>query len=169
MTSYPEPPTASPQAQDFSLRFMVKEDLPQVLEIQKYASDHEDYWSADRFYTYLGKQKRGVLVAVTSDDRVLGYIAFSTRPRDNLIEALLVSPKARHRGVGKALLSRVCRLKGSRGRDYVTVMAREHNLETQLFLKACGFRCTDICEEFFNTPPDSGYVFLWSKQEYLPL
>lgn len=145
----------------FVVRWMTKEDVPQCVRIE-HDADVFDAWREKHFYFFFAKQRRGALVAVKGR-KVLGHVAFETKPKSNVILNLVVAPAFRRAGVGRELLRRIALIRGRRARDVCTFEIRAAGVSPQLFLKACGWRCERIIKGAFRSPDDDGYRFYWRR------
>lgn len=136
------------------VRWMVKEDLPRVLLLERKAGD-EDIWQDVDFYKFLARARRGSLVAI-QNKKIVGFLVFRSRRYDN--ECLrLVAPDT---PTALALVKHLSDLPEGRSRNTIVMDVRESNLPLQQLLKACGFLCGKIIRGKFDTPPEAGYHFL---------
>ncbi|MBV9593236.1 MAG: GNAT family N-acetyltransferase [Actinobacteria bacterium] len=108
-------------------------------------SEHVDF--AARFTDILSRESRTVLVA--EDDSVGGVIGFVVVTDDEIaainptrvvnISHLIVAPRLRRRGVGRALLAAVVHLAEDRGIDHVVATAGSGSREANRYLARLGF------------------------------
>ncbi len=138
------------------VRSMVKEDVPQVLTVEK-ASGDLDFKNEAFFYQYIGSTKRQGIVGLLGT-KIVGFVTFKLFGQHDILQVrLVVHPKVRRQGIGRALVdAMVTRFPR---RDTCTAAVRESNLSGQLFLKATGFECKRIRKDFFTEPPENAYVF----------
>ena len=128
------------------IRYMIDSDLDSACRIEAASFVPEDRWSRRDFRLHLGIANVIAVVYEASPD-ILGYCLWEQRERSFDVCTLVVDPKYRRLGIGKALLERVfSRMAASNERDNcepretVTFDVGDTNLGAHLFLRAMGFR-----------------------------
>lgn len=131
-------------------------------------------WTGDDFLRCLrqsAEEGQYAVVGMVAEigDMVVGYMLYELRKRSLHLLNLAVHPDYRRMrgkvmyrdsggktqsadgGVGACLLSRLMSKLSNHRRARLTIDVGERNLEAQLFLRNQGFRCTNICPEYFTT------------------
>ena len=141
-----------------SWRWMTKEDMPVVVKMEK-QSEHENPWTDEIFYRYLGRRSRGVMLAIEGK-KIVGYIAFDLAKKRALVANMLVAKPFRRRGIGSFLFDKLAEgLKKKKVFTHLEIYIRESDLASQIFLRAAKFRCENIVPTLFDLPPEAGYHF----------
>ena len=141
------------------VRWMIKSDMPAVLEIEAAACNHP--WMEEDFN--LALLIDNVLGAVAErGDQIVGYMLYEVHSSTIELFKLEVAPSARRTGVGRALLAKLVS-KLEVGCGGITTVVNERNLETHLWLRALGFAATHVLRGHFHErpddPPEDGYHF----------
>ena len=100
----------------------------------------------DRFAAIIADHERIIFVAVSEADEVVGFVAareddLATITRTPVLNVshLIVLPKFRKKGVGRALLAAVVQLADDRGVDHVTATAGTGARDANRYLARLGF------------------------------
>lgn len=151
------------------LRWMIRRDMSAVMEIERLSFDHP--WSDDDMVGALRCRNVIGMVALI-DEQVAGYMVYAIE--DSLLLDLMnlaVAPHIRRRGIGRALIAKlVGKLTG--GRKRIVTEVSERNLEAQLWLRALGFRATQLRPDFwphedalrFEYRSSGKYEFMWTPR-----
>lgn len=142
-------------------RYMLRRDLPEVLRIE---SDIYEWWSwseAD-FMRQLGGSKCIGRVAVWKE-QVIAYLIYERTRKAIQIENVTVHRSFQRHGIGRAMIGN---LVGS-ARQPTVVEVRETNLGAQLFFRACGFRATDVLQDFYEDTSDDAYRMQFDRMAKL--
>jgi ribosomal-protein-alanine N-acetyltransferase len=147
------------------IRWMVRKELPEVLEIERLSFTHP--WTEPEMIEFL--RLRDAIGAVAEvDDEVVGFMLYRLRPRNIHLESFAVHPKYRRGGIGYAMIDKLFGKLTPQRRKSITVEVRETNLAAQLFLKSMGFLCIDsIAASYIGTEEDS-YLFRYALEEQQP-
>ena len=138
-----------------SIRWMIRPDLPAVLAISD-ESFHTP-WTQAEFLSVL--RKRNVIGLVAEDKQgIVGYAIYQVCKSHTTILNLAVHPWFRRQTCGSQLIRLVVRRARDTRRELVGTVICEDNLPGQLFLKAKGFRATEIENGVYPGGLD-GYVF----------
>lgn len=148
-----------------SLRWMIRLDLPEVLEIERLSSPQP--WTRAIFEAELRNRSVIGLVACVGD-RIAGHVVYQYTPRSLTVETLGVHPDFRRRGVARAMLARLkTKLDPIRRRE-ISLVVRESATPMHLLLRSEGFRASGVWREFYGTPREDAYVFGYEVAERAP-
>ncbi len=135
-----------------SLRWLIRRDMPEVLAIEQATYSPAEAWTFENFFEVLAhRNAEGLVIELPIEGvlRVVGYVVFTRRREEIDIETLVVHPRYRRRGLGRFVIGYLIP-KLSRRRQFLNFLVDERNVESHLFLKAVGFRCTGIEEGAFG-------------------
>ena len=133
-------PAATQQQSRFLVRFMIRRDLPYVLDTEHRSFDLP--WT-EREFACLHPHEHVCRVADTLDGRVLGHVLYTSNKGRMHIVRLAVHPQHRRQGVGRALvtkLQQVLRQNVNAASGFITADVSEYGLAAQLFFRSLGFR-----------------------------
>jgi ribosomal protein S18 acetylase RimI-like enzyme len=136
-------------ANDLTVRLMFQRDLPEVLAIER----RKPHGARDEeaFGPVFTDPDTDAWVAET-DDHIVGYIVFRRTPRGLSLLNVEVAPYWRRRGIARSMLA----LLHERGPARVEAVVPEGNLETQLLLRAAGYRADAVLRGHFGG--EDGYL-----------
>lgn len=122
------------------VRWALKRDLPVISRID--ASCFGDVcWGHDQHADFL-KQRNGITMVAESDDgQVSGFVCYRLAKDCFDVDRVCVDPYHQRQGVGRMLLEKMER-KLCRKRSRLYTVVDEWELSAQLWLRACGWRCT---------------------------
>lgn len=119
------------------------------------ANGHSAPWTHDDLDLFLARHNAEVRAAYldrSGSVRMVGWIAYAWDKNWSFdIFRVAVRPGYRRQGVGRWLVN--CAAASSE--QYVSCIVPERDLTTQVFMRACGFRCT----ETITTDSDAWYYF----------
>ena len=151
--------------QNLSIRWMIRRDTQQVLEIDS------DRFGVDamneRELVYLLRQRNAIGMVIENDNEIVGYMIYMLEKTYILLERIAV--KYERYGIGTALIDRLKRKIGNeRQRNRLVAVIPENYLGAQLFARAMGLRCNRVSRgvflDYFGEPTIDGYAFDWFKQ-----
>ena len=140
------------------IRWMIRRDMPQVLDIEKGAFEFP--WSEDEFVRCLRRRNCIGMVAEGSygSGRVLGFMIYELHKTRLHILNFAVAAEARRHGVGSQMVDKLIGKLSSQRRTRLSLEVRETNLAAQLFFKQSGFRATSVLRDFYDDSPEDAYV-----------
>lgn len=141
------------------LRWMIRRDMPEVLEIERLSFEYP--WSADKFMRTLRCQNCIGMVAEHAE-RIVGYTIYRLQRHSLEILNVAVHPDFRRQRIGAAILEKLKRKLSPQRRKRITLQVRETNLPAQLFFRACGMRATLVVKDAFEDCDEDAYVFRFS-------
>jgi ribosomal-protein-alanine N-acetyltransferase len=147
----------------FYVRWMIRNDLPQVMEIEN--AVFPSPWTEDEFRTSLRCRDIVGLVASNAEMEVYAYMVYWLRRRHIVVLNLAVDPALQRLGLGSAMLEKLQTKLSSRRRTRIIADVCEDNLGAHLFFRANGWPCIEIVREKFEDYVDM-YRFEWSLSRY---
>jgi ribosomal-protein-alanine N-acetyltransferase len=147
--------TADPKAVSAHIRWMIRRDMPEVLQIE--AESFEFPWSEDDFVRCL-RQRNCIGMVVEQDDRVVGFMIYELHKTRLHILNFAVAPDCRRRGLGQQMVTKLVGKLSLQRRVRVTLEVRETNLDAQIFFRAQGFRAVSVLRSYYEDTPEDAYV-----------
>lgn len=146
------------------LRWMIRRDLPTVLEIE--SRSFEFPLVEEDFFKIL-RQRNCIGMVAEIDEQVVGYMIYELHStRLNLLN-FAVHPDYRRRGVGSEMMRKlVGKISASFGRrNRITADVWDANTAMHLFLRHCGFVATQVVHDAFQDPSgEDAYRFVFSAE-----
>lgn len=140
------------------IRWMVRRDHPEVLDIENAAFIHP--WSGDDFVHCL-RQKNAIGMVIEADgstvdkkEFIVGYMIYELHKHHLRLLNFAVDPQHHGCGLGRQLVEKL-KTKLSRDttrRTAIVATVWERNLPAQLFFRAMGFRAVGLVRDY----PDDG-------------
>ena len=144
---------------DVHIRWMIRRDMPEVLEIESqcfgsFAWDEDDFLNALRHRNCIG-------MVAEHKDAVIGFMVYELHKTQLHLLNFAVLPKHHGQGVGDAMVIKLVGKLSPKRRERITCEIRESNLSAQLFFRAQGFVAVSIMRGFYTDPPcdDDAYIF----------
>jgi Acetyltransferases len=146
----------------FQVRWMIRFDLEEVLEIERMS--YEEPWRASDFLELL---RRGHTVGYVAEanGKVLGYMMHEVNRHSLMLLNLTVHPYYRRLGIGKQMI-RHARRKLSRWKRWrIDCIVRETSLDTLRFLRACEFRSQGVLPNYFEQPYEDAIAMAYHMED----
>ena len=134
--------------------------VPQIAQLEKVC--FSDPWSESSIATELNNRLSYWLVAV-ENGAVLGYIGSQTVLGETDIMNLAVSPDARRRGIGRALLLRLMTDLKNGGNRCVSLEVRESNEVAKALYASLGFVQVGLRPNYYRNPKEGALIL---RKEY---
>jgi ribosomal-protein-alanine N-acetyltransferase len=142
--------TAEKQFQRVHIRWMIRRDMPEVLQIEQ---DSHDYpWTEEDFLHCL-RQRNCIGMVAEMGEQVVGFMIYELHKSKLHILNFAVHPKQRRKKVGNQMVQKLISKLSSHRRTCITLEVRETSLESQLFFRHVGFSAMSVLREHF---PDTG-------------
>lgn len=144
------------------IRWMIRRDMPEVLEIEQASTEHP--WSEEEFLRRL-RERNCIGMVAERGEQIVGFMVYEFRRREILITNFAVHPRFRRHGVGRQMAEKlISKLDGVRRRD-LRMFVRETALTAQLFFRACGFIATEIVHEKYDDTGEDAYAMRYRLGE----
>lgn len=140
------------------IRWMLKEDLPNVLRIEQ--ESFEFPWTKSDFLSCT-HQPQCIAVVAEVNGHVVGYMIYEMAQRHFHLLTLAVDPAWRRRGIGRALVERLINKLSPHRRHQIVLEVRETNLAAQLFFRNLGFRACEILHDFYSDTVEDAYLMVY--------
>ena len=154
--------TNSSRQVEVHIRWMIRRDMPEVLEIEK--ESFEFPWSEEDFIRCL-RQRNCIGMIAELDDRVVGFMIYELHKSRLHVLNFAVSPEGRRRGVGAQMNQKLVSKLSAGRRTRITLQVRETNLPAQLFFRECGYKAVSVLRAYYEDTPEDAYLMQFHYQE----
>jgi ribosomal-protein-alanine N-acetyltransferase len=142
--------TAEKQFQRVHIRWMIRRDMPEVLQIEQESHDYP--WTEEDFLHCL-RQRNCIGMVAELGEQVVGFMIYELHKSKLHILNFAVHPGQRRKKVGNQMIQKLVSKLSSHRRTCITLEVRETSLESQLFFRHVGFSAMSVLREHF---PDTG-------------
>jgi|GraSoiStandDraft_43_1057313.scaffolds.fasta_scaffold107313_2 [ribosomal protein S18]-alanine N-acetyltransferase len=157
--SKPQPPNNSEGATPVTIRPAAAADLVSVLAIE-HDSPSAAQWKNSDYAKALNEPTRLFLVAEEeADNRVIGFLVASTATEEWELENIAVSPAARRRGIGRALMNALIQQAQHRGALEIRQEVRVSNSAAQNLGRSAGFLPEGRRKGYYRNPREDALLF----------
>ena len=142
------------------VRWMIRRDMPSVLEVENSSFDHP--WTEQEF---IRNQQRRECIGMVAErcEHVVGYMMYELHRQRLHLLSFAVHPDHRRLGIGRAMIERLIAKLSYQRRNRIVVEVRETNLAAQLFFRELGFRAVDILRDYYtsDTGKEDAYLMIY--------
>ncbi len=173
----------SPNQEDFSgmysekeirvqVRWMVRRDLPEVLDIEKQCFEFP--WREEDFLHCL-RQRNCIGMVAEYEGRVVGFMIYEVPKNRIHLLNIATHPEFRHRSVAAQMIRKLVGKLVNQRRTRIVMEIRETNLPALLFFRSQGFLATSILRNFYEEMHEDAYVMQYrlpveqTEEAYSPL
>ncbi|MGK5087193.1 ribosomal protein S18-alanine N-acetyltransferase [Bdellovibrionota bacterium FG-2] len=152
------PHPISQQIEGWSLRPVVPEDFPQILEIENVSQAAP--WTLAHFQAELAKPHGHFLVLTDdeTDERVAGYIVFWTLLEDAQILTVAVAPDCRRHGFARLMMRQALNGALRQGCTQMLLDVRKSNKSAIALYDSLGFTVTRIIKDAYTRGGSLNFV-----------
>lgn len=148
------------------IRWMIRRDMPEVLDIENLCfADCE--WSEADFIYYL-RQRNCIGMVAEHKGAVIGFMVYELHAHRLQLLNFAVAPEFQRQRVGVAMVNKlITKLtpKHVGRRSRILTEVRESNVPAQKFFAACGFKATSVLRDFYEDTDEDAYQFTYRYQE----
>ena len=149
------------QAVCVHIRWMIRRDMPEVLEIEN--QSFEFPWSEDDFIRCL-RQRNCIGMVAEYDERVVGLMIYELHKNQLHILNFAVHNDFRRRGIGGQMIGKLIGKLSYQRRNRILLEVRETNLAAQLFFRDSGFRAVNVLRDFYDDTTEDAYLMQFAYQ-----
>ncbi|MBR2666821.1 MAG: ribosomal protein S18-alanine N-acetyltransferase [Oscillospiraceae bacterium] len=140
----------------YGLQPLTAERLDDLLELEKLCFAHP--WSREMFRGELENECAVYLLAVTEDDRIIGYAGLQVVLDEGYITNVAVHPDFRRQGVATALLSAFRRFGDIQGLRFLTLEVRESNAAAVALYGSLGYCIVGRRRNYYEDPQEDALL-----------
>lgn len=135
---------------DVDIRWMIRRDLQEVLNIERASFD--DPWTEEEFRKALRLRPAAVIgVVAERNHEIMGFMIYQLQPDHLKILNFAVALHARRCGVGRQMVQQLVDKLSVQRRRWIEFEVRETNLPAQLFFADSGFKATKVLRKHYDT------------------
>lgn len=149
----------STEANTMQVRWMIRRDMPEVLDIET-ACFNRFAWTEEDFLTCL-RQRNAIGMVAEENDRIIGFMLYELLKHQLHVVNFAVSPRQQRRGVGTLMFAKLINKLHVNRRSEIRFEVRESNDAMQLFLRACGAVCERTIRNFCVDTGEDAYQFFY--------
>jgi len=142
------------------LRWLVRRDMPEVLEIERSCFAYA--WTEEDFRCCL-RQKNYVGMVAEHEHKIVGVMIYELHKSKLRIINLAVDPVEHRRGIGRQMIRRLVENLSQQGRRGIVLEVCESNLNAQLFFSSQGFMATAVLKGFYEVIDGDAYEFSYER------
>ncbi|MDA7977674.1 MAG: ribosomal protein S18-alanine N-acetyltransferase [Pirellulales bacterium] len=147
--------TGSTQGLNVHIRWMIRRDMSEVLEIED--SSFEFPWTESDFVRCL-RQRNCIGMVAELDDQIVGFMIYELEKSRLRLLNFAVASSWRRQAVGGEMIRKLVGKLSSQRRTRITLEVRETNLAAQLFFKSNGFRAVSVLRDYYEDTTEDAYV-----------
>lgn len=132
------------------IRWMIRRDMAEVMDIEGMCFKNSWVLGSDcepplkgSFVHHL-RQRNCIGMVAEYDEKVVAYMVYGLGKTRIDVLRFAVLPSMQGRGIGRAMTEKLKGKLSSQRRARVVFGVDESNLDAQLFLRACGFKCVSV-------------------------
>jgi len=143
------------------IRWMIRRDMPEVLEIEKQAFEFP--WSEDDFIRCL-RQRNCIGMVAEFEERVVGFMIYELHKTRLHVLNFAVHRDMRRRGIGASMIHKLVSKLSHQRRNRILLEVRETNLVAQLFFRTANFRAISVLKDFYEDTTEDAYLMQYIYQ-----
>lgn len=151
----------SQQRMRVHIRWMIRRDMAEVLEIER--GSFEFPWYEEDFIRCL-RQRNCIGMVAEHGERVVGFMIYELHKTRLHILNFAVAENYRRRDVGRQMAEKLVSKLSSQRRTRISLEVRETNLAAQLFFKQLGFRATSVLRSYYEDSPEDAYLMQYRHE-----
>jgi ribosomal-protein-alanine acetyltransferase len=145
-----------------TVRSATAKDLTSVFGIE-HASSSAAHWGHSEYERALSSRERVFLVAEIAtgeaSHNIVGFLIASTATQEWELENIAVSPGARRRGIGRALMNALIQHARPNGAIEIRQEIRASNTAAQNLARSAGFMAEGRRKDYYRDPPEDARLF----------
>ncbi len=134
---------------DVLIRWMIRRDMPEVLDIEHFSADLP--WHEADFLDCL-RQKNCIGMVAEHQERIVGYMIYELLKNQLRVLNFAVAPWARRQRVGTMMLEKLVNKLAQQRRQEIVLEIRESNMPALMFFKKSGLKAKGVLRDHFLTP-----------------
>lgn len=143
------------QRQDIQIRWMIRRDLTEVLEIER--SSFERAWTEDDFLACL-RQRNCIGMVAEYHDKIVGFMIYELLKSQLHLLNFAVDPVCRRQRIGTQMVEKLIHKLGQQRRQEITTEVRERNLPAQIFFRSQGMLAYQVLKNYYVDSDEDAYV-----------
>lgn len=154
---------SQPGAAPVGVRWMIRRDMPEVLEIEADSGPHP--WDEERFLVHL-RNRNTIGHVADAANRIVGYVIYELARHWIVGHRLVVASAWRHQRIGSGIANMLLAKLNHTHRAGVRFDVPESNLDGLNFLKRNGFRAEEILRGGFPPTGEDLFTMVYRKDSH---
>lgn len=143
-----------------NIRWLLKRDIESLVNME--AETFEYPWTYEE-YVFKLRSRNTIGMVAEFKEKIVGTIIYQIHKRRIIIDNIFVDKWCVRNGIGTKLINYLKNKLSDDRRNAISITVREKNLDTQLFLKSCGFVCAAILYDSYDNTDEDAYLFEYHK------
>ncbi len=148
-------PTVRQQQCAVQIRWMIRRDMPEVLEIEQ--QSFEFAWCEEDFLCCL-RQRNCIGMVAEHQERIVGFMIYELLKSQLHVLNFATAPWSRRQGVGTQMIDKLINKLAQQRRTELRLEVREGNLPAQLFFHSQKFTATNVLRNYYEDTAEDAYV-----------
>ena len=144
----------SPSQVDVQIRWMIRRDMPEVLEIE--GRCFEFAWTEEDFLCCL-RQRNCIGMVAERQERIVGFMIYELLKHQLHVLNFAVAPSARRQAVGSQMIDKLVHKLSQQRRHEIILEVRESNLAAQLFFRSQGLSAAHVLRNYYEDTAEDAY------------
>lgn len=144
------------------LRWMIRRDMPEVLEIEQEAFEFP--WS-DEDFTRCLRQRNCIGMVAEVGDSVVAFMIYELHRTRLHVLNFAVRRSHRRLGIGTQMMGKLFAKLSVERRDRILLEVRERNLPAQVFFRSLGYRAITVLKDFYEDSTEDAYLMQFLSAE----
>lgn len=136
---------------------MTRRDLDAVLRLEA-TTPEAPHWSQSTYETLLSRPGAALLFVAEEQGRIAGFLIAQAVADLCELESIVVDPRERRAGIGKALFAELANTAGKLGLSLIQLEVRRGNISAIAFYGALGFRQEGLRHGYYHDPDDDAVL-----------
>lgn len=141
---------------NFEIKLMSEQHLEEVACLEKLCFSLP--WSKTALKEEIDKENSIFLVAVDSNEKVLGYIGFNFVFDEGYITNIAVFPNYRNNGIAKKLLQEAISAAYGKNLKFISLEVRKSNIFAINLYKNLKFLTVGVRRNFYSFPKEDAFI-----------
>ena len=143
-----------PSAVDVQIRWMIRRDMPEVLDIE--TQSFEFAWTEEDFLCCL-RQRNCIGMVAERQEHIVGFMIYELLKHQLHVLNFAVAPWARRQSIGCQMVDKLVHKLSQQRRHEIFLEIRESNLPAQLFFRSQGLLASSVLRCYYEDTEEDAY------------
>ena len=145
---------SSPSQLDVQIRWMIRRDMPEVLEIEHQSFEYA--WTEEDFLCCL-RQRNCIGMVAEHQERIVGFMIYELLKQQLHVLNFAVGPASRRHGIGSQMVDKLAHKLSQQRRQEIVLEVRESNLAAQVFFRSQGLVASGVLRNYYEDTEEDAY------------
>jgi len=151
--------TAEHDRLQIHVRWMIRRDMPEVLDIEQEAFEFP--WS-DEDFTRCMRQRNCIGMVAEIADSVVAFMIYELHRSRLHVLNFAVRRSHRRLGIGTQMMEKLVAKLSPDRRSRIVLEVRERNLPAQIFFRSLGYRAISVLKDFYQDTTEDAYLMQYA-------